>query len=286
MKRSYASLLLGCLPLLAVACGSAPAPVAPATSEAPSTTAEPPPPPAPEAEPEPPPPPPEWGYAGAEAPAKWATLSSEWALCGSGKEQSPVDLPAKGDKPAKPDVLKTTYQKVPLRLFNNGHTVEASGEGIGSLQVGDAKYSLVQLHLHAPSEHTVGGKPAAMELHLVHRSEDGKLAVVAILLDKGKKNAALDPIFAAAPKNKSEEPSPVPDASLDLSKLIPSKAAYYGYSGSLTTPPCTEGVSWMVLSKPLEVSAEQLTAFRAVMAGDNARPVQPLNARKIYGVKP
>jgi carbonic anhydrase len=284
MKRLSSSLLLCSLSLVLAACGSAaPAPESPPPP--PVAVVEPPPPP-PAPEPPPPPEPPHWTYSGEGAPAKWGTLSSEWATCGTGKAQSPIDLPLKADKPPKAEALQFSYQKVPLKLFNNGHTVQVDGDGIGTLKAGGVEYTLAQLHLHAPSEHTVGGKASDMELHLVHRTADGKLGVVAILLNKGKKNADLEPMFAAAPKDKAHESAAVADASVDLSKLVPKNSAYYSYSGSLTTPPCTEGVQWMVLSKPIEVSEEQIAKFRGVTPGDTARPVQPLNERKVLSVKP
>jgi carbonic anhydrase len=280
--------------LIAIACGgpaqpptAAPPPAA-AAAGAPATLAVATPPPvapAPTAEAKPKEPP-HWKYEGAEGPTKWGELWPEWEKCRLGLEQSPIDLPKQGDKPQKPAPLVASYSKLPLQILNNGHTVQVPAAQSGKLSVDGIDYDLAQFHLHAPSEHTVAGAKFDGELHLVHKNAKGELAVIGILLKKGKENKTLAPVFAAAPAEESHEAKPVADATLDLTALVPAKSAYYSYSGSLTTPPCTEGVKWFVLTKPAEVSEAQLKKFSDVMHGGNARPVLQVGARKILQVKP
>lgn len=225
--------------------------------------------------------PPHWKYEGREGPAKWGELWPDWEKCKTGVEQAPIDLPKKGDKPAKAVPLSISYGKFPLQILNNGHTVQVPAAAGGKLTIDGAEYGLQQFHLHAPSEHTVAGAKFDGELHLVHKSSNGDLAVVGILLKIGKENKILAPVFAAAPHEESHEAKPVADASVDLSKLVPAKAAYYSYAGSLTTPPCSENVKWFVLTAPIEISDAQLEKFKGVMHGENARPTLPIGSRKV-----
>jgi len=230
--------------------------------------------------------PPHWKYTGEEGPSKWGELWPDWATCKTGVEQSPIDLPKKGDKPEKLVKLAASYGKLPLQILNNGHTVQVTASPGAKLTMDGMDYELQQFHLHAPSEHTIAGSKFDGELHLVYKSTKGDLAVVGLLLKKGKENKALAPVFDAAPAEESHEAKTVPDAAVDLASLIPVKAAYYSYEGSLTTPPCSEGVKWYVLTKPTEVSAAQLKKFAGVIHGDNARPVSPLGSRKVFEANP
>lgn len=225
--------------------------------------------------------PPHWTYEGAEGPAEWGTLWPDWEKCKTGVEQSPIDLPKTGEKPAKPVPLAISYGKFPLQILNNGHTVQVPAAPGGKLTVDAVEYDLQQFHLHAPSEHTIAGSKFDGELHLVHKNSNGDLSVVGILLKKGKENRILAPVFAAAPEKESHEATLVSDASVDLSKLVPAKAAYYSYQGSLTTPPCSEHVQWFVLTTPVEISEAQLEKFKASMHGENARPTLPLGSRHV-----
>jgi carbonic anhydrase len=230
--------------------------------------------------------PPHWKYEGAEGPEKWGELWPDWAKCKTGVEQSPIDLPKKGDKPEKAVALAPAYGKLPLEIMNNGHTVQVSAAQGGKFSFAGVEYTLAQFHLHAPSEHTIAGAKFDGELHLVHKNAKGEISVVGILLKKGKENKILAPVFAAAPAEESHEAKPVANVSVDLASLVPAKSAYYSYPGSLTTPPCSEGVKWFVLTKPIEISEAQLKKFQDVMHGGNARPVLPLGARKVAEVHP
>jgi carbonic anhydrase len=288
--------LLSVFGLGLVACGSssqppAPQPPAPQPSQLPTSEAAPKPAEVPSATPATPAPeehakqPPHWHYEGAEGPAKWGELAPEWEKCKSGTEQSPVDLPKSGELHGKAP-LAVNYHTLPLQILNNGHTVQVAGVTGGKLTLEGKDFELQQFHLHAPSEHTVGSVAFDGELHLVHKSASGELAVIGILLKKGKENKTLAPVFASAPKEEGHDAKPVTGAQIELAKLVPGKASYYTYSGSLTTPPCSEGVHWFVLKQPIEVSEAQLQKFKDVLHGGNARPVMPLGSRKVLEVRP
>jgi carbonic anhydrase len=223
-----------------------------------------------------------WTYGGDTGPAHWGDLSAEWATCKTGTSQSPIDLVTKAaTTDAKLGALEFKYGKLPLSIFNNGHTVQVPNDKDYTVTVSGQTYKLAQFHLHTPSEHLVNGKPADMELHLVHKNDKGALTVVGILFKKGKENKALAPVFANAPSEVTAEAKPVEKAELDLTQILPSKRNFYNYSGSLTTPPCSEGVNWVVLETPAEVSEAQIAKFREVTHGDTIRPAQPLGTRKV-----
>jgi carbonic anhydrase len=215
-----------------------------------------------------------WGYAGNHSPDHWGSLSHEFALCGSGKSQSPVDLSA--TLRISPTAISTHYRPTPLRIVNNGHTIQVNYAPGSYAELGGKRHELLQFHFHSPSEHTVDGKHAAMEAHLVHRDVEGNLAVVGVLLKQGHELDDLQAVWMNLPQHEGEKS--VAGVEVDATKLLPRQAEVYSYSGSLTTPPCSEGVSWFVMREPMEVSADQIKAFRSIIP-PNARPVQPLNGR-------
>ncbi len=231
--------------------------------------------------------PPHWSYT--EAPDKWGDLSGDWTTCKTGKSQSPIDIPA-GVQKGKLSPIAFSYKPFPLEIFNNGHTVQAkavAGNTITAGPTANDKYDLLQIHAHAPSEHTLDKKPLDAEIHFVHKNAAGALAVVGVLLKKGKENAALKAYFENAPGEVSEGPKPVAGATVDLAPLVGGKPSYYSYSGSLTTPPCSEGVSWYVLAQPVEISEAQLKKFQdATKGGPTNRPPQPLGTRALVQFKP
>ncbi len=216
-----------------------------------------------------------WGYEGEAGPAHWGDLSPEFAACGAGREQSPVDIPRAA--PLNPGDPQFDYRPSILAIANNGHSIQVTYEAGSTLVVGNARYALVQFHLHAPSEHTLGGAYAPMELHLVHQDAGGRIAVAGVLLVEGAHNAAYEPVLVHMPAQVGEA-EVIDGTTVDANALLPADRAYYRYRGSLTTPPCTEGVEWFVLAEPVELSAAQIAAFRMVYDGNN-RPVQPLNGR-------
>ncbi|MCR4377248.1 MAG: carbonic anhydrase family protein [Rhodospirillales bacterium] len=220
---------------------------------------------------------PHWTYEGHEGPANWGELSPEFAACGAGKMQSPVDL---ADANADGQVtVDFNYSPAELEILNNGHTVQFNVAN-GSTMTSEGKtYTLAQVHFHTPSEHPISGKPFAMEAHFVHKAEDGQLAVVGVFFNEGASNAALKDVFTNAGTATAHE-AKVAGASVDLRGVIPASPTFYRYMGSLTTPPCSEGVNWFVVKEPVEASAAEIAAMTKAF-GHNARPAQNANARKI-----
>ena len=217
-----------------------------------------------------------WTYAGDTGPAHWGDIGKDNGTCKLGKEQSPVDIT--GAKKTDLPPIAFAYTSGPAEIVNNGHTVQINLSSGGSIRAGGVEYKVVQFHFHTPSEEKINGKAHAMVAHLVHKSADGTLAVVAVEIDKGKENPALQAVFAAMPA-KAGETRPLAGG-VDLTSILPANRGYYAFMGSLTTPPCTEGVHWFVLKDPVDVSAGQLAVF-AKLYPMNARPVQPVNGRSI-----
>ncbi len=220
-----------------------------------------------------------WSYQGADGPDHWASLDPEYAAC-NGKEQSPIDIQSaqKADLPA----LRFEYHSGPLQyLINNGYTIrvnyhDAPGSG-NFLTVDGKRYQLTQFHFHHPSEEYIHGKPSDMVAHLMHQAADGTVAGVAVLIRTGSANPTVERIWAHMPTAKSGEEQ-IPGVSVDPAGLLPRYLAYLTYRGSITAPPCTEGVTWFVLKTPVELSADEIRAFAALYPHD-VRPIQPLNGR-------
>jgi carbonic anhydrase len=217
-----------------------------------------------------------WGYEGAGAPENWARLSSEYALCGTGQRQSPIDIRDGIRVDLEP--IQFDYRPSRFRVIDNGHTVQVTLPG-GTLSLLGKSYQLIQFHFHRPSEERVDGKAFDMVAHLVHRADDGKLAVLAVLLERGDENPFVQTVWNNLPLEKNMEVAP-PSLTLDPLQLLPENRNYYTYMGSLTTPPCSEDVLWLVLKQPQSISAEQLAIF-ARLYKNNARPVQPGAGRLI-----
>lgn len=218
----------------------------------------------------------DWGYSGDESPENWGDLSPEFEMCKLGKSQSPIDLNDQSSSSA--ESLDFTYKNTPFQVINNGHAIEVAYKPGSSIKIEGKRYELLQFHFHAPSEHTVKGEDYPMEAHLVHQSEDGQLAVIGVFLKEGQYNPFIETLWANIPTQKGERI--VRGVTVNASALPPKDKSYYHYTGSLTTPPCTEGVNWYVLKQPIEISSQQLAKFQSVYRG-NARPVQPLNQRVI-----
>ena len=227
-----------------------------------------------------------WGYEGEESPAHWAELSPAFALCAEGTHQSPIDLTAPDTVEAievtrdyKPASLRVVRKEHVVDVLDNGHTIQVNYDQGSTLTLEGTEYELLQYHFHMPSEHTVDGRHAALELHLVHRSDAGELAVIGVLVDEGEYNAVIAPLVDALPAEPGDTVQ-LEHGTFDVDGLIPFDPRYYRYEGSLTTPPCTEGVQWLVMVRQGHASAEQLARFAAVMP-ENNRPVQPRNARRL-----
>jgi carbonic anhydrase len=221
--------------------------------------------------------PPHWEYRGAHGVAHWAELSPAYETCAQGRAQSPIDIRHAVAAPLP--TLAFSYGRVRPSIVNNGHTIQVDVPPGQSLDVGGHRYELVQLHFHTPSEEHVDGKASAMVAHFVHRDADGKLAVVAALIRPGRPHPGFEAILSHLPAHAGETLS-VDGLELDLAALLPAQRRYYDFDGSLTTPPCAEGVHWMVLAQPLTVSPAAIRRFRALYPA-NARPVQPLNGRVV-----
>jgi carbonic anhydrase len=218
-----------------------------------------------------------WGYEGHGGPAHWAELEKDYATCGLGKIQSPINITdTKKEKLAE---IEFNYQPSTLKLLNNGHTIQVNVADGSSIKIGTDQYNLVQYHFHTPSEEQVQGKNFEMVAHLVHKNAAGQLAVVAVLFKLGTENDALKPVWSKLPEKESVE-QVFAETKMNAAQLLPATKGYYAFEGSLTTPPCSEGVRWLVLNQPMELSSRQLTQFRNIIHS-NARPVQPLNGRVV-----
>ena len=216
-----------------------------------------------------------WSYEGSRGPENWGRLSPAFRLCGLGTMQSPLDIA--DTIPAHGDPIVFDYGPVPLNIVNNGHTVQVNYAPGSGIAVSGRRYELLQFHFHAPSEHSIAGRLAAMEMHLVHRNDAGRLAVVGVLLETGSENSALREIWAHMPERKSPERT-IDGVLIDAGDLLPGDTSYYRYMGSLTTPPCSEGVSWFVLAEPVAIGRAQLDKLIRTI-GANNRPVQAKSHR-------
>ena len=213
-----------------------------------------------------------WGYEGDNGPEHWG---DNFPVCGTGKKQSPLNITGPFEK--SKDVLSVDYKEGPLKMFNNGHTIQVNVEPGSTLTINKETFDLLQFHFHRPSEEQVDGKNSAMVAHFVHKSKDGKLAVIGVLLNEGKDNAAIKTLWANLPPKEGVEYLPE-KVSFNPGSMLPKDLGFYNYEGSLTTPPCTEGVQFYILKKPMDISKDQVGKFPFKL---NARPVQNLNGRKI-----
>ncbi len=218
-----------------------------------------------------------WSYEGEGGPENWGKLNKDYTMCESGKRQSPIDI--RGGINVDLPALKFNYLPSLFRVVDNGHTIQVNyGEG-SMLTVQGRQYQLVQFHFHKPSEERVNGRVYDMVVHLVHKDEQGHLAVVAVLLEKGAEHPLIQTVWNNLPLERNEEVSP-PEAALDLNQLLPDNLSYMTYMGSLTTPPCSEGVMWIVLKQPAKISPEQIAVFNRLYK-NNARPIQRVEGRLI-----
>lgn len=221
--------------------------------------------------------PPHWTYEGKNGPKEWGSLDSSYATCAVGKTQSPIDI--KGAKKADLPALNFSYRTVPLSIIDNGHTIQVNYGPGSTLTVGERLYTLKQFHFHHPSEEHVNGKDFPLVAHLVHADADGHLAVVAVLFEIGNANSLVDTLWKNIPSEK-EKPHDIPSISIQAQDLLPNERSYFTYAGSLTTPPCSERVSWYVLNSYATISPQQVAAFAKIYPM-NARPIQPTNGREI-----
>lgn len=219
-----------------------------------------------------------WGYSGDEGPSNWSELSPEFALCGEGMAQSPIDIEAAVETELVD--IEFHYGTTANNILNNGHTIQVDVAGGSAIVYNGIRYDLLQFHFHSPSEHTIDGEAAPMEIHFVHQDRNSNnLAVVGILLTEGENgNDAYAPIFDNMPAEAGA--AALIGEDIALAELLPESRGYYTYAGSLTTPPCSEIARWLLLDTPVQLLAQQIAAYRAIYDG-NARPIQPLGERDL-----
>lgn len=221
-------------------------------------------------------PPVQWSYEGAGAPENWARLDPRNSLCASGQRQSPIDI----SDGIKVDVepIRFDYRPSRFRIADTGRTIEVF-LGDMSFSLTGKSYTLQKIAFHRPSEERIDGRRFDMSAHLIHKADDGQLAIIAVLIERGNENPFIQTLWNNLPLEKGLEVAP-PAATIDLEALLPTSRNYYAYMGSLTTPPCTEGVLWLVMKQPVQVSQQQVDIFSRLYR-HNARPVQPTNGRLI-----
>ncbi len=218
-----------------------------------------------------------WGYSGEGAPQNWGKLDPQFATCATGKSQSPIDLGKSMNGAATP--VRLDYKKGTAEILNNGHTVQVNYRPGSSLAVDGRSFELKQFHFHSPSENTFNGKHFPLEGHLVHADKDGNLAVVAVMFSAGSANPFIASLWKMMPAKEGEKKSLAEP--LSALEMLPAERHYYRFTGSLTTPPCSEGVRWLVIQEPVSASKAQISAFAKAIGFPNNRPVQPLNARQV-----
>ena len=218
-----------------------------------------------------------WNYSGHEGPEYWGSLDPKYSTCDKGVNQSPINLTGFIESDLSP--LELAYKPGGHEIINNGHTIQVNYQSGSNLGINGHYYELKQFHFHSPSENHISGKSYPMEVHLVHADIDGNLAVVAVMFEEGNENKTLKEIWNTMPVvagNKSSLPSIV-----SINDLLPANREYYRFNGSLTTPPCSEGVLWLVMKQSITVTKEQITQFTHVMHQPTNRPIQPVYARPV-----
>ena len=219
---------------------------------------------------------PHWDYEGPEGPQHWGELAQEGDMCSRGRNQSPIDLVGQVDTDL-PEIRFDYRQPFEVNEVNTGHAIQEDvipGNYVSWL---DQRFELRQFHFHSPSEHTVGGRLYDMEVHLVHQNESGEYLVVGLVFEKGEHNEMMDqlPSFRA---ERGEDPA---GSNFDYNEFVAQRQHYFYYNGSLTTPPCTEGVRWLVMQEPITASQQQIQHYHDLLGFDNNRPIQPRNARVV-----
>ncbi|MDP3653208.1 MAG: carbonic anhydrase family protein [Rhodoferax sp.] len=220
-----------------------------------------------------------WDYAGENGPKAWGMLKPEFNLCAIGKRQSPINIEDGSTLMGPAEPVQFNYTPSNATVVNNGHTIQVDVQGDNAITVRGSSYRLLQFHFHTPSEEQINQKRFAMVAHLVHKNDEGQLAVIAVLLEPGAANPLIDKVWTYMPLDTNDQVR-MPRELLNMNELLPADQRYYQFMGSLTTPPCTEGVLWMVLKQPMQISRNQFKLFTQLYP-NNARPVQPVNGRPV-----
>ncbi|MFD1067071.1 carbonic anhydrase [Oceanobacillus locisalsi] len=225
----------------------------------------------------------EWSYTGETGPDQWDTLHPEYLTCAEGQEQSPIDIDlAKVKLDETLNDIEINYQPTAFTLENTGHTIQLNDPtGSNTIIVEGEEYSVQQLHFHIPSENAIDGQFFDMEGHIVHNNENGDLAVLGFMIEAGEENKTLAEAWSKMPEEKTEEDVEL-DNLINLHDLLPEDLTTFRFSGSLTTPPCTEGVNWLLLEEPISYSQEQIDTFGEIFSPHNHRTPQPLNDREVH----
>ncbi|WP_428908173.1 carbonic anhydrase [Niallia sp. Krafla_26] len=224
-----------------------------------------------------------WSYKGKTGPMYWSKLDSTYKACSKGMRQSPINFDLSKVKKVKGSSLNLHihYQPTTVNVTNTGSTIQAEPiTDYNRLVLNGHEYFLQQFHFHTPSEHTLNGQHQELELHLVHQDKSGKLAVVGVFINEGAAINTLNSIWGILPEEKTKE-AKVVNHPIHLNHLLPEDPSFFYYEGSLTTPPCTEGVQWVVFKKPIEMSKSQIQSFQEIFPY-NSRPIQPINNRDIF----
>jgi carbonic anhydrase len=224
-----------------------------------------------------------WTYEGENGPPAWGTLKPEFNLCALGKRQSPIAIQSNATLQGPAEPIEFAYTPSVGTVVNNGHTIQVDVQGENSITVRNSTYKLLQFHFHTPSEEMINTKRYAMVAHLVHKNAAGQLAVVSVLMEVGEPSSFLDKVWTYMPLDINDRVR-MPDNLLDMNEILPADQRYYQYFGSLTTPPCSEGVLWLVIKQPLRISPAQYKLFSQQFPF-NARPVQAVNGRLIREAK-
>ncbi|HBH62523.1 MAG TPA: carbonic anhydrase [Nitrospiraceae bacterium] len=219
-----------------------------------------------------------WSYSGHEGPEHWGGLSPEYAMCGTGKNQSPINITGMIEAELEP--VQIDYKDVPLDVMNNGHTIKVGYAEGSTMKIEGQTFKLLQFHFHTPSENQIEGKSFPMEAHLVHADNEGNLAVIGVMFDEGKANSSIEEIWKLMPAEAGKT-NTASDVRVNVMNMLPANKDYYRFNGSLTTPPCTEGVRWFVMKNPVSASKEQIEKYSHTMHHDTNRPVQPIHARPV-----
>ncbi|MCI5166595.1 MAG: carbonic anhydrase family protein [Candidatus Electrothrix sp. GM3_4] len=218
-----------------------------------------------------------WGYTGEGAPEHWGSLNPAYALCSVGVNQSPINMTDLVESELEP--ISFNYTGLVTEVVHNGHAIQADYTAGSTMTVNGKIFSLKQFHFHTPSENLINGEQFPMEAHFVHADTDGNLAVIAVMYNIGEENDELKKIWQQMPAEAGQRTGMASQVRAD--QLMPENKEYYRFNGSLTTPPCTEGVLWMVMKNPVQVSEAQVKQLAKVLKHPNNRPVQPVNARPV-----
>jgi carbonic anhydrase len=219
-----------------------------------------------------------WSYEGEGGPANWGKLKPEYATCANGKRQSPIDIRDTIRVDLEPILFD--YKPTRFSMVDNGHSIEVDLDEGSRMQIAERNFELLQFHFHKPGEERINGRVFDMVVHLVHRDEAGRLGVIAVPLEKGSENPLIQILWNNMPLDRDQQVAPSWKIDPNLLLPPPDRRAYFTYMGSLTTPPCTEDVLWMVFKQPVQISGQQISVFSRLYP-NNARPVQPTNGRLV-----